>query len=302
MRKIYYLYIISAAALWGGIGVFFNILSDVGFSQMQVVTIRVVAAAVALTPYIIAKDPSMMKIRVRDLWCFIGTGVISLLMFNWCYFTAIKETSLAVAAVLLYTSPIFVMLLSAILFHERINAQKVTALIATFTGCVCVAGLFGSGSRSFSAMGILAGIGSGLGYAFYSIFSRYALERGYSSTVISEYTFIFASLGSIPFSGMGKVLPLLVNPMAVFGALGIGVLCCAFPFILYTRGLSHVENGKASIMATVEPAVAAILSHVLYGEDLTGLKGIGILLIFASVILLNYDFTKWKRSADTKRT
>jgi len=291
-----YLYIISAASLWGGIGVFFNILNSVGFSQMQVVTIRVVTAAIALTLYILFKDPSMMKIRVKDTWCFAGTGIISLLMFNWCYFTAIKATSLAVAAVLLYTAPIFIMLLSAFLFNEEINVQKIAALVLTFIGCVCVAGIFGSGGRSFSAAGILTGIGSGIGYALYSIFGRYALKKGYSSTVISEYTFIFASIGSIPFSGIGKVLPLLADPMAIAGALGIGVLCCTFPFLMYTKGLARVENGKAAIMATMEPAVAAILSYILYGENLLGVKGIGILLIFASVILLNHDFTKRKHS------
>lgn len=279
--------IILAAALWGGIGVFFNMLSAVGFTQMQVVAIRVASASAALTLYILVKDRSLLRVRLRDCWCFVGTGIISLVFFNWCYFTAIELTSLAVAAVLMYTSPIFVMLFSAVLFHEKINGRKVVALLVTFIGCLFVAGVFNSGDYAFSLRGILIGIGAGVGYALYSIFGRYTLEKGYHSVTISEYTFLFATLGALPLSRIWGSAPLLAQPQTLAGALGIGVLCCVFPFILYTQGLSGVETSKAAIMATVEPAVAAMLSFLLYHESLLGSKGVGILLIFAAVILLN---------------
>jgi len=282
------IYIILAAALWGGIGVFFNVLSDVGFTQMQVVTIRVTSAAAALTLYILIRDRSLLRVKLKDCWCFVGTGIISLVFFNWCYFTAIEMTSLAVAAVLMYTSPIFVMLFSAVLFQEKINSTKILALIMTFIGCLFVAGVFSSGDYGFTPLGILIGVGAGIGYALYSIFGRFALEKGYHSITISEYTFVFATLGALPLSRIWESAPLLAQGETLIGALGIGVICCVFPFILYTQGLSGVETGKAAIMATIEPAVAAVLSFLLYGESLLGFKGIGILMIFTAVILLSH--------------
>lgn len=282
------IYIILAAALWGGIGVFFNVLSDVGFTQMQVVAIRVTSAAAALTLYILIRDRSLLRVKLKDCWCFVGTGIISLVFFNWCYFTAIEMTSLAVAAVLMYTSPIFVMLFSAVLFQEKINRTKILALIMTFIGCLFVAGVFSSGDYGFTPLGILIGVGAGIGYALYSIFGRFALEKGYHSITISEYTFVFATLGALPLSRIWESAPLLAQGETIIGALGIGVICCVFPFILYTQGLSGVETGKAAIMATIEPAVAAVLSFLLYGESLLGFKGIGILMIFTAVILLSH--------------
>lgn len=290
MKRRSYLCIILAAILWGGIGVFFNILSNLGFTQMQVVTIRVTSAAITLVLYIIIKDPSLLKIKLRDCWCFVGTGIISLVFFNWCYFTAIKMTSLAVAAVLMYTSPIFVMLFSIILFQEKINSQKIIALIITFTGCILVTGIFQSFGNKLSMLGILIGLGSGIGYALYSIFGRYAIKKGYNSITISAYTFIFATMGSLPISGIWKNISLLVGNEALFATFGIGVLCCVFPFILYTKGLMNVENSKAAIIATIEPAVAAMLSSFLYGEKLLNSKGLGIIFVFSSVILLNLEF------------
>lgn len=277
--------ILLAGTLWGVIGIFFNLLSGLGFTQMQVVAIRAVTAALVLGVYILARDPALLRVRLRDCWCFVGTGIISLVFFNWCYFTAMETTSLAVAAVLLYTAPVFVMLFSAVLFREPIGRRKVLALVMTFAGCLLVAGMPGGGS--VSPRGILTGLGAGVGYALYSIFSRFALEKGYSSATISLYTFLFAGAAALPLSRLWEAGALLIRPEAAAGALGIGVLCCVFPYLLYTRGLAGVETGQAAIMATVEPAVAALVSFALYGESLLGAKGAGILLIFAAVAVLN---------------
>ena len=277
--------ILLAGTLWGMIGIFFNLLSGLGFTQMQVVAIRAVTAALVLGAYILVRDPALLRVRLRDCWCFVGTGIISLVFFNWCYFTAMETTSLAVAAVLLYTAPVFVMLFSAVLFREPIGRQKVLALVMTFAGCLLVAGMPGGGS--VSPRGFLTGLGAGVGYALYSIFSRFALEKGYSSATISLYTFLFAGAAALPLSRLWEAGALLVRPEAAAGALGIGVLCCVFPYLLYTRGLAGVETGQAAIMATVEPAVAALVSFALYGESLLGAKGAGILLIFAAVAVLN---------------
>ena len=277
--------ILLAGTLWGVIGIFFNLLSGLGFTQMQVVAIRAVTAALVLGVYILVRDPALLRVRLRDCWCFVGTGIISLVFFNWCYFTAMETTSLAVAAVLLYTAPVFVMLFSAVLFREPIGRRKVLALVMTFAGCLLVAGMPGGGS--VSPKGFLTGLGAGVGYALYSIFSRFALEKGYSSATISLYTFLFAGAAALPLSRLWEAGALLVRPEAAAGALGIGVLCCVFPYLLYTRGLAGVETGQAAIMATVEPAVAALVSFALYGESLLGAKGTGILLIFAAVAVLN---------------
>ncbi len=287
-QKKSYLMVIIGSSLWGGIGVFKNILGDVGFSPMEVVAIRVTTAAVALGLYMLIKDRSLFRVKPRDCWCFVGTGIISLVFFNWCYFTAIEMTSLAVAVILMYTSPIFVMLFSAILFKEKITPRKVVALIIVFVGCLFVAGVFSSGDYKISFLGFIVGIGAGVGYALYSIFGRYALEKGYQSITISEYTFLFATVSALPLSQIWNNFSLMGQTDTWIGALGIGVLCCVFPFILYTQGLAGVETSKAAILANMEPVVATLLSCILYHESILNTKGIGILLILASVFLLSY--------------
>ena len=111
----------------------------------------------------------LLKIRLQDLWYFIGTGIISLALFNWCYFTTIELSQASIAVVLLIPPPIFIMVLSAIFFRERINRRKVMALVMTFLGCVLVAGLLG-GTYTPDPKVLLLGLGSGLFYGLYSIF------------------------------------------------------------------------------------------------------------------------------------
>lgn len=143
MKKKCELYVVIAAVLWGCIAVFRDLLRHEGFSHIQIVTIRVTSAAAVLTVYLLLRAPRMLRIRLRDWWCFAGTGIAGLLTFNWCYFVAMEMTGRAVAAALLYTAPAFVLLLSAVLFKEPLTARKISALVLALAGSVLVSGFSG---------------------------------------------------------------------------------------------------------------------------------------------------------------
>ena len=83
--------------------------------------------------------------------------------------------------------------------------------------------------------------------------------------------------------------------MVVFGGiLGIGLVSCVFPNILYMRGLQQLEAGHAAILATIEPVVAAIVSFLFLGETFTWQKVLGIVLILSAVPILNRKAGKQK--------
>lgn len=279
-----YLYIIAAASLWGLIGLFVKILSAQGFSSMQIVALRSLASAVCITVVLCKLGKEYFRVRWQDLWLFIGTGILSLTFFNYCYFNCINASSLAAAALLLYTAPIFVMLMSLVLFHERFTITKGIALLTTFIGCALITGILNT-AADFSFTALLYGLGSGIGYALYSIFGKFAVRK-YSSATISAYTFYFSTLSSLPLAdfsaGNGQW-----NITTLMAALGIGGLCAVIPYLLYNRGLQEVEATQASILATVEPLVAACVGILCFNEPVTWQKLTGIALILASVIILN---------------
>ncbi len=186
--------VLAAGFCWGFMGFFARHLAEYGISSNGTIIVRCGIAAVCFGILILCTDSSQFRIRLKDLWCFLGTGLMSLLFFTFCYFHAISMMSLSAAAILLYTAPTIVMLLSALLFKEKITGVRIIAVICAFAGCAMVSGI---GTESaLSAAGVLFGLGSGLGYALYTIFSRYALQRGYSSSTINFYSCLLAATGA----------------------------------------------------------------------------------------------------------
>ncbi|AGA69090.1 putative permease, DMT superfamily [Desulfitobacterium dichloroeliminans LMG P-21439] len=280
--------IIMAGVCWGIIGLFSRNLAWGGLSSVQITASRCIVTAVCLSAFLLIKDRDKLKINLKDLWLFLGTGICSIVFFNICYFTAIKLATLSIASILLYTAPCFVMIMSAVLFREPITKRKIGALILAFGGCVLIAGIVGNGSSNLSGLAILVGLGAGIGYALYSIFGSIALKK-YHPYTVTAYTFIVASLSLLPFSNSMDIAAIaLQNRNVLINGLLLGVVSTLIPFLLYTKGLEHMEAGKASVMAFVEPMVATLVGILIFKEQLTLQNTLGIFLIFLSVLVLNW--------------
>ena len=82
MQKKAYLSIISAAALWGCIGVFLRLLTAAGLDSMESVAVRSTVAAILYFFWLLFTDRAAVRVRLQDLWYFVGTGIFSVLFFN----------------------------------------------------------------------------------------------------------------------------------------------------------------------------------------------------------------------------
>lgn len=285
MKKIAYLFVIIAATLWGTIGIFAKKLTAFGFNSLQIVSIRAITASLTLILFLLFTNRKFLKIKFSHCIYFIGTGIFSFAFFNWCYFIAINNTSLSVAVILLYTAPTFVMIFSALLFKEKMTRKKIISLILTFIGCILVTAFVHNSGQKISLIGILAGLGSGLGYALYSIFGRYALEK-YDPLTVTVYTFIVASIGLIPITDIKGMVHLFSNINAVYYGISLGLLATVLPFLLYTKGLTYLETSRASIIATLEPVVGTIIGIIIFNESISIFKIAGVLLIIFAVTIL----------------
>lgn len=285
-RKKATICVLAAGVLWGCISLFIRPLSAAGIAAMDVAAIRLVISAVGMLAVILVVDRRLFRIRLRDLWMFAGTGIVSVTLFNLCYITCMNISENSIAVVLLYTSPIFVMLLAALFFKERVTGRKVAAVALTFAGCVLVAGLLGGGFR-LTPFALLVGVASGFFYGTYSIFGRVALKR-YDPLTVTFYTFVLGAAACLvlgdPPTAVGAIAR---DPSLVWSCLGLGIVSSLLPFLLYTVGLKALEAGKAAILATVEPMVGSLLGIFAYGESVGVQKVAGMLLILAAIVLVN---------------
>ena len=278
--------VLAAGTFWGTMGFFARSLYAAGFGPLEVAQTRITTGLVFVGLYILLFNRSQFKVKLKDIWCFLGTGIVSLLLFSTCYFSALNYTSLAVAAILLYTAPFFVMILSLFLFKEKLNGKKILALLLAFTGCVLVSGV--GGDTAFSWKGILLGLGSGFFYALYSIFGRYAINRGYGAWTMTFYTFLFCSIGCAFLSDWQVIGSTLTNDSSnILWVLGLGFVTAFLPYVLYSTGLEHMESSKASILASVEPVVSALFGVFVFHEPISALGILGIALVLGAIVVLN---------------
>ena len=283
--------VLAAGTFWGTMGFFARSLYAAGFGPLEVAQTRITTGLVLVGLYILLFNRSQFKIKLKDLWCFLGTGIVSLLLFSTCYFSALNYTSLAVAAILLYTAPFFVMLMSLLLFKEKMNGKKIFALLLAFAGCVLVSGV--GGNEEISWIGILLGLGSGFFYALYSIFGRYAINRGYGAWTMTFYTFLFCSIGCAFLSDWQVIgSSVQTDNSVLLWVLGLGFVTAFLPYVLYSMGLENMESSKASILASVEPVVSALFGVFVFHETLTAWGILGILMVLGAIVVLNVKLKK----------
>ncbi|MDY5647196.1 MAG: EamA family transporter [Lachnospiraceae bacterium] len=287
MKKAAPWLIILSGVLWGTLGVSTRVLSGAGLTSMQIVIVRAWGTVLLLFPLLFLYNKELLRIRMKDLRCFLGTGVCSIVFFNCCYFKTMTLTSLSAAAVLLYTAPMIVVLLSAVLFGEKLTRRKLAAMVLAFAGCVLTTGVFRE-NGALSPLAIITGLGAGLGYALYSIFGRYALNRGYAPFTITAYTFLSAAVVLIPLADPGEILQTVASEKEYAAMAGYMIIFgTVAAYIVYTMGLSCVEAGKASILASVEPVVATVTGMIAFGERLKADGVLGMLLVMTAILFLN---------------
>lgn len=279
---------ILAGCMWGSVGFFVRRLSALNIDNMTIVGCRMAGALVIMVIFLLIYDKKLLKINLKDSWCFIGTGMVSMVFLNFFYNAAINITSLSLSAILLSTAPIFVIFLSRIIFGEKITKIKLMSFFLAFGGCILVSGIF-EGGTAFCLLGITIGLSSAFFYALYSIFSRYAMNRGYHSLTITVYSFLFATIGGAFFSDFHMIAqeasqsPLSLGIFLFFHSL----IAAAAPYILFTISLKHIEIGRASILASGEPVTATLIGLLVFKEIPTLLSVIGIVLVLAALALLS---------------
>lgn len=284
-HKLSILFVLTAAGLWGSIGIYVRTLTGYGLTSIQITTGRAIYGLIIVATFLFLKDRCLFRIRIKDLGWFAANGILSILFFNLCYITTIQLSDMAVAAILLYTSPIFVIILSIIIFKEKMTVRKGISLVLAFTGCALVSGV-GSRGQAIHMTALLFGLGAGLGYALYSIFSRILVKKYHSLTIVL-YTFAFTVLAAVCLTDVSGILSVyLVHPQAVGVHILAGICTNSVPYILYTYALMHMEASKASMLASIEPVVAALLGLLVFQEALsvTSLIGIGCILIMIIIL------------------
>jgi len=283
--------VVVASVLWGSVGLAVRKLDAAGLSSLDTLEVRNLIAMVFTGIYMLIFCPGGFRIKLKDIWCFIGTGILNMMVQALCYFYCIKATSLAVAGAFCQTGPMFAIIFGCLLFKEKFTKKKLLAMILTFSGCLLASRLTGSEALSF--IGVVLGLGTGIGYSMYSVFGRYAINKGYDSMTITFYSFLICGIAAAFFTDWGVVTGAITTDPGVLlwmALIGLGVGFGGY--VLYTKGLQNIETGTASILCSLELVTATLIGIIIYDEILTLPVLIGLILIFLGIIITNIQLPK----------
>ena len=277
--------VLTAATSWGFMGLFTKFLLDAGAAPIDIVAIRNSGGLLLMALFFAITDRTVFHVKLRDLPIFFATGIVSVLFFTLCYFSCQQYCSIAVSAILLYTAPAMVVVMSALVFREAITKRKILALVLALLGCSFVTGIW-SGGFSAEPIGIALGLGSAFFYALYTIFARFALKK-YAPFAVVLWTFVFAGSGALALADRGAIVELFrTRPEMFLVGFALALVATALPYLFYTRGLSMMDGGKASILASWEPVVAAFSGIFFYGEPVSLAVFAGLACILGCVYIL----------------
>lgn len=277
------LFVALAALCWGLSGGIGGILADEGWSPIVVSLYR---GAIGLLFVLIwlALRPGGSGLANRRLWFWsavAGLGVAGNFSF---YFLSIAEGSVAVAATLMYSAPVFVYLVSFACKLEKPTLFKWAAIAMVMLGVILLTGIYDIGAGDITPVAAGAGLLSGLSYAVFIFAFKYAAPHGSPQAIL---VIAFAVLvGILGWLGDAE------QTVAVLGApnwplfVVLGVLGAGLSFIFYIIGLNQTAPAVASVVAMVEPVTASLFGVAVLNESLNALQVLGMGLILVTVTAL----------------
>ena len=293
-----YMMILSAGIMWGTMGLFTNALGEWGLSSSLIAFMRLGTGVILLgILMLITKGPSVFRIDWKGfLWCVL-LGVSAQALFNISYIRAISEAGMAVAASLLYTSPIFVCVMSKLFFRERIGRKKLTALLVNVAGCAVAVTGGSFGSLQIPAAGLAAGLAAGFFYGTLTIIGTAALKYHDPLTVLF-YGMLTGSLLLGAVSSPWEVLPQKADLNMLLITAGYALVPTCLAYAVYMVGLSkNLEASRVPVLCSVEIVSAALIGTVVLGQEMTAGKLAGILIILFSIVMMNMRFHRCYKGA-----
>ena len=296
-NKIYVFIVILSGIFWGSSCLFVDYLkTHTPATSVQITAIRIVLAALVLNLWLIVKGKgfSLYKISGKSwLLCAIS-GFCSVVAMGMFYYSCMVETSAAVAVILLYTAPLFGMIMSLFFFKEKMTVQKMVAFVIAIVGCALVSGI-ASGSR-ISALGIFLGLMSGFTYSLYGIFTSIFMKENKDTLTFTALSFFFAAIGALVISKPWEIVKFTLEveniPLTLIMYLLLAICTAVIPFFLYSKGIEGVKPDVASILAFSEPLMACVFGTAVLGQDMDVFGVIGIVCVCAAIVVLNVNFKK----------
>lgn len=272
------LLILSAAVLWGLLGILGKNAQQAGVAPLEVAFWRAVFGGALFGLHALSVRAPFPK--GRDLWVTLAFGVAGISVFYGSYQLAVRSGGASLASVLLYTAPAFVAVMGWAFLKEKLGGRELLAVLGTLTGIALIS-LGGGQGVTVNASALGYGLIAGFTYSLYYLYGKAFFNR-FTPAALYAVAMPFGALLLLPFVQFTAKTP------AAWLSLGaIGVFSTYLAYLAYSAGLKHLPATRASVIASLEPVVAAGLAALLFSERLSALALVGAALVIGAALMLS---------------
>src|ERR1700722_2073820 len=291
-----YLYIASAALLWGvaanlGRAAFTGRLLPQGQTLQAIDPLilsqsRTTFSFVILLPVLLLfRGRRSLRLPTPDLLRMFVLGILGVAASNYLYYLSIQRTNVATAIILQYTAPVWVLLYTIARGLQRSTWQRIAAVALAVSGIALVIGIFGSEGFRLDTIGVLAALAAAFSFAFYNIGGHSILSR-YDRWTVLLYVILSASLFWIVVNPPWKIVAANYSESQRVFLLAFSLLSVLAPFSLYFAGLQHLEPTRAIVVSCLEPVFSIVTAVIALGEVMGPLQTLGIALVLVAIVIV----------------
>lgn len=229
-----------------------------------------------------------IKLPRPDLIQCLVLGMLGVAASNYFYYVAIQKTSVAIAIILQYTAPVWVLLYVVARGQQKLSLQKVAAVGVALAGIALTIGIVGAKTAPplrLDSYGFLAAMLASFSFAFYNVGGHRILAR-YDRWRVLVWTLISASVFWLFVNPPWRVLAAHYAPAQWGFLFAFSMISVLGSFSLYFLGLQYLEPTRAIIASCLEPVFSILLAAALLGESLRPIQTLGIVLVLSAIVIV----------------
>lgn len=229
-----------------------------------------------------------IHVPTPDLIQCLILGMLGVAASNYFYYVAIQRTSVAIAIILQYTAPVWVLLYVVARGQQKLSMQRVLAVLVALAGIALTIGIVGSGSRSslrIDSYGLIAAMLASFSFAFYNVGGHSILAR-YDRWRVLVWTLASAAVFWLFVNPPWKIIAAHYSLAQWIFLFIFSMISVLGSFSLYFLGLQYLEPSRAIIVSCLEPVFSILLAAVLLGEGVRPIQTLGIVLVLSAIVIV----------------
>ena len=281
------IYMIISMAIFGTIGIF---KKQIPLSSGEIALYRAVLAVVFLAAVmLISRQKMPLKKIKKEIPLLLLSGAA--MGFNWILlFEAYEYTTVSVATLSYYFAPVLVMVLSPILFRERITAKQVLCSVMATVGIVLITITKEQSENNTHLLGIAFGLGAAVLYATVVLLNKGIKKvEGIQRTLLQFLAAIVVLVPYVLFTGPTKDF---IGAKGLVFMLAVGIVHTGIAYLMYFSAMKELPSQKVAILSYIDPLVAILLSALLLHEHMFWWQIVGGVLILGFTLLNEIEFKK----------